>query len=277
MNPPRRLTNDDASDGVTAWMPDSAAVLFLSNRNGVKGLFKQAINPETSEPVVSAAQDIAGGTLSADGAWILYHEVPRQASTERRIMRMPIHGGVPQFVMEFRLTPHVGGYECAHRPGGLCVAVEASQDEKQLTLTAFDPLKGRGKVLRTIDYDPTAMYGLGKLSPDGATYAVPENSQGDILIRLLSLVGGADHELALKGWRGLSSIWWSLDGQGFYCGWRSVQASTLSYADLTGNTRVLWQAKGSGGPEYGIPSPDGRYLAIGSYDWNSNVWMLEDF
>ena len=277
MNPPRKLTNDEANDGVIGWMPDSQAVLFWSNREEVQGLFKQAINQQTAEPVVSTAQDTAGWTLSADGAWVLYHEVPRQALTERRVMRLPIHGGVPQFVMEFRFTPLVGTYECAQRPAGVCVTVEASLDEKQLTLTAFDPLKGRGKVLRTIEKDATAMYALGKLSPDGTTYALPENSQSDIRIRLLSLVGGADHELTLKGWRGLSSISWSLDAKGFYCGWRSVQASSLSYAEMTGNTRVLWQAGGSGGPESGIPSPDGRYLAIQSLYWNSNVWMLEDF
>src|SRR5208337_3249582 len=34
MNPPRRLTNDEAFDQPTAWTPDSKAVLFISNRNG---------------------------------------------------------------------------------------------------------------------------------------------------------------------------------------------------------------------------------------------------
>jgi hypothetical protein len=35
------------------------------------------------------------------------------------------------------------------------VLVEDSQDEKQFTIVVFDPIKGRGKVLRTIDKDPT--------------------------------------------------------------------------------------------------------------------------
>ena len=32
--------------------------------------------------------------------------------------------------------------------------------------------------------------------------------------------------------------------------------------DLKGNARVPWQFKGQGGNIWGIPSPDGRYLAI---------------
>jgi Tol biopolymer transport system component len=277
MNPPRRLTNGDVNDYPIAWMPDSKAIFFRSWRNGAWGLFKQAIDQETAESVVSGAQHVDMGSLSPDGAWILYHEAPRQPSNERRIMRLPIVGGVPQFVMEVRVVRGVLGYGCARRPGGLCVALEVSQDEKQLTLTAFDPLKGRGKVLRTIDKDPTAYYDGSRLSPDGATYAIPENGEGGSRIRLLSLAGGSDHELTLKGWRGLSDIEWSLDGKGLYCGSRSAQASTLFYVDLRGDARVLWQAKGPYGAFSGIPSPDGRYLAIGSGVMNSSVWMLEGF
>ena len=56
MNPPRRLTNDEAFDLPTAWTPDSKAVLFDSNRNGTVGIFKQGISQETSEPVVTGPQ-----------------------------------------------------------------------------------------------------------------------------------------------------------------------------------------------------------------------------
>jgi len=45
--------------------------------------------------------------------------------------------------------------------------------------------------------------------------------------------------------------------------------------DLKGNARVLWQFKGGGGPVWGIPSPDGRYLAMRNQADSSNVRMLE--
>ena len=61
-----------------------------------------------------------------------------------------------------------------------------------------------------------------------------------------------------------------------YCGSVSPGGTTLLYVDLEGNARVLWQISG-GSQIWGIPSPDGRCLAIGSEARNSNVWMLEGF
>ena len=277
MSPPRRLTNDDALDMATAWTPDSKAVLFISDRNGTLGVFKQGINQESAESVVTATEDVTGAVLSADGAWILYHEIPKQPTTQRRLMRVSVNGGVPQFVMQIEVAREVGGYSCARAPASLCVVLEANQDEKQLMLTAFDPLKGRGKVLRTFEKDPSADYYITQLSPDGSTFAVPRTGGADISIRLLSLSGGSDREITVKGWQTLSSLAWSPDGKGLYCGSASPQGSTLLYVDLKGNARPLWQSKGSGGPIGGIPSPDGRNLALQSYAASSNVWMVEGF
>jgi Tol biopolymer transport system component len=156
------------------------------------------------------------------------------------------------------------------------VVLEESQDQKQLTLTAFDPLKGRGKVLRTIQQDPTAPFGGWALSPDGTTLAISRVYQAEIHIRLLSLSGSSDREITVNGWPSLTSLDWSPDGKNFYCGSASPQASTLLYVDLQGNARVLWQFKGPG-RTWGVPSPDGRYLAIMGSVTNSNVWMLEGF
>ena len=40
---------------------------------------------------------------------------------------------------------------------------------------------------------------------------------------------------------------------------------------------MLWQHKGAGYVIWGVPSPDGRYLAIVGDLINSNVWMVEGF
>jgi serine/threonine protein kinase len=277
MSPPRRLTNDEALDMATAWTPDSKAVLFLSDRNGTFGVFKQGITQESAEPVVTATQDVPQAVLSADGAWILYHEIPKQATTQRRLMRVSVNGGVPQFVMQIQFGRDVGGYSCARAPASRCVVLEANEDEKQLMLTAFDPLQGRGKVLRTFEKDPSADYNITQLSPDGSTFAVPRTGGAEISIRLLSLAGGSDREIMVKGWPTLSSLAWSPDGKGLYCGSALPQSSSLLYVDLNGNARPLWQSKGAGGLVGGVPSPDGRYLAIQSYAASRNVWMVEGF
>jgi Tol biopolymer transport system component len=67
------------------------------------------------------------------------------------------------------------------------------------------------------------------------------------------------------------------DGKKLYCGSQSPQASTLLYVDLKENARVPWQYKAASGDIGGMPSPDGRYLAIVSGISNSNVWMVKGF
>ncbi len=285
MNPPRRLTNDDASDMPSAWTPDSKAVLFQSDRDGSRGIFKQGVFENTAEPVVTGSRHNTGAPfVSPDGAWILYLERPKTHANPTppdRLMRIPVSGGVPQFVLE---TRNGRGYGCARVPSSLCVLLEASQDEKRQTLTAFDPLRGRGKVLRTIEQGPSTLHGaasLAALSPDGSTFAIPRYGEAEIHIRLLSLSGGSDREITVKRLPNLAwgSLDWSPDAKGLYVSSVSPQNRTLLYVDLKGNARVLWQLKGSGGLDnfWGIPSPDGRYLAIAGSAIDSNVWMLEGF
>jgi eukaryotic-like serine/threonine-protein kinase len=277
MKPPRRLTNDEASDWPAVWTPDSKAVLFDSDRNGTIGIFKQGISQETAEPVVTGPQDVSLPRLSADDAWILFLKRPRTTANPappNRLMRISASGGVPQFVMETRNTLD---FWCARAPASLCVIFETSQDRKQLMITAFDPLKGRGKVLRTMEEDPSHTYSETELSPDGSTVSISRNREAEIHIRLLSLSGGSDREFTVKGWPNITGLDWSPDGKGFYCGSVSPQGSTLLYVDLKGNARVLWQYRGGSGAIWGHRSPDGRYLAIRGDVTNSNVWMVEGF
>jgi Tol biopolymer transport system component len=274
MSPPRRLTHNETSDSPTAWTADSKAVLFLSDRNGTNGIYKQGISQETAEPVFTGPQDVeVPARLSPDGAWILFElsPVPRPAPASR-LMRVPAGGGVPQLVLEAR---NFSAFHCARAPATLCVFVETSQDRKQSTITAFDPLKGRGRVLRTIA-DDIDNWGYS-LSPDGSTFAISRPNKTEIHIRMLALSGGSDREISVKGWPNLVGLDWSTDGKGFYCGSQSPQGSTLLYVDLEGNARPLWQHKGWDGDIWGVPSPDGRYLAIFAGVINSNVWLLEGF
>jgi eukaryotic-like serine/threonine-protein kinase len=277
MKPPRRLTNDEAIDYPNGWTPDSKAVLFTSNRNGTSGIFLQGIDQETAQPVVTGPQDVLLPRLSADGAWILFLERRRTTANPAppdRVMRIPASGGVPQFVMETRNTLD---FWCARAPASLCVIFETSQDRKQMMITAFDPLKGRGKVLRTMEEDFSHTYSETELSPDGSTVSISRDRESEIHIRLLSLSGGSDREFTVKGWPNITGLDWSLDGKRLYCGSVSPQGSTLLYVDLKGNARVLWQYKGGSGVFFSHPSPDGRYLAVQGDVINSNVWMVEGF
>ena len=291
MKPPRRLTNDEGSDSPTAWTADSKTVLFLSDRNRTLGIYKQGIRQETAEPIFTRPQDVdvpsrpsADGAwvlsiatrLSPDGAWILFAQAQKASADPTpasRIMRFPASGGVPQLVLDSR--NFLLAFACARAPASLCVFLEPSLDRKQFMITAFDPLKGRGRVLRTVD-DPSYADHTG-LSPDGKTFAISRSGEAEIHIRLFSLSGGSDREITVKGWQNITGLDWSADGKGFYCGSQSPQGNTLLYIDLKGNALALWQHKGGGGQIWGTPSPDGRYLAIQTPVTSSNIWMVEGF
>jgi len=109
-------------------------------------------------------------------------------------------------------------------------------------------------------------------------FAISRSGDAEIHIRLLSLSSGPDREITLKRWRELTGLSWSVDGKGLYCGSSSQQGSTLLYVDLKGNARVLWQAaKAPYVSIWGVPSPDGRYLAIEAEVYSNNAWMVENF
>jgi len=277
LNALQRLTHDEAVDAPTAWTADSKTVLFASDRNGSWRIFKQGIGQETAEPVDIGQQRADSAGISSDGAWILYHELSEPAagpSAPDRLMRIPVNGGLPQLVLE---TKGLNDFDCARAPASLCVVLELSQDQNRFAITAFDLFKGRGTLLRTVDKDPLTDYYASDLSPDGAAFAISRTSEPEIHIHLLSLSGGSDRRITVKGWPNIKGLNWSADGKGFYCGSVSTEASTLLYVDLKGNARVLWQNKGVSGQIWGVPSPDGRYLAIRGDVFNSNVWMLENF
>ncbi|HEY6289948.1 MAG TPA: hypothetical protein VI455_00075 [Terriglobia bacterium] len=209
MNPPRRLTNDEANYMATAWAPDSKAVLFFSNfANGPPGIFKQEISQDSTEPVVAGPGRTFMPRLSPDGAWILYLNWSKTASG-LSLMRIPQGGGVSEFVTE--IGPNWQDFQCARSPANLCVVLEESQDDKQIMVTAFDPVKGRGKILRTIEKDPWAVFSDG-ISLDGSTLAISKHDEAEINIRLLSLTGGSDRDITVKDWPNVSGLDWSPDG-----------------------------------------------------------------
>ena len=276
MSPPRRLTTDELDDLPTGWTVDGKAVLFDSNPNGPLGIFKQGISEGTSEPVVTGPHDLHDAQPSPDGAWILYLEkasAPTDAIAKHRLMRIPANGGMPRLVLE---TRNIVDFQCANAPASLCVVVEKSLDGKQLLITAFDPLQGRGSVRGTLESDPKGGYDVS-LSPDGATEAITRGYEPEGHIVLLALSSGTRRDITVKGWQRLTSLIWSPDKRGFYCGSVSPQGNAILYVDLKGNARVLWLYKGLENDLVGIPSPDGRYLAIGHQVTNSSGWLIKGF
>ncbi len=268
----RALTNDEALGYPSAWTADSKAVLLTYAQNDRLDVYKQVIDERTAERLNTGLQNAYQPRVSPDGTWILYTSSARTGPTKpARLMRIPVDGGVPQSVLDLR---HRFNYQCGSVPNS-CIVVEPSDDGNQLFLTAFDPLKGRGKLLKTV---PSA-FRPGDVSPDGKMYAIAGDAGSDTRIQLVSLSKGApDREVLLKGWTNIYSLDWAPDGKGIYCGSVSANLRTLLYVDLKGAVHVLKQYRGRGpGFFWGIPSRDGRYIAIPGGSVDGNAWMVEGF
>jgi hypothetical protein len=269
---PRRLTFDERMDIPSAWTRDSKAVLFSSDRNGQWGIFKQALDQETAEPVVTGPGNKHDAALSPDGSWILYLQDVTGGKT--RIMRVPTSGGAPEMVLEGK---GINGLKCSWSPAALCVLGEESSDRKQFIFTAFDPMKGSGRELTRVSLkQPVSPY-FWDLARDALRLAFAQDVQvSERRIQILPLSGGEASEIVIKREIQMTSLAWAIDGKGFYVG--SGTPGEVLFVDMDGHTDVLWKREAFWGlGPGGLPSPNGRHLAMLGWTIDSNVWMLENF
>jgi len=92
-----------------------------------------------------------------------------------------------------------------------------------------------------------------------------------------SLTGQPPRTITLKEWNNLLSLDWAADGKGFFISSNATgQLSTLLSVDLAGNAHSLWQVKNYRAT-WGIPSRDGKYVAIAAPTTGCNAWMVENF
>ncbi len=276
---PRRLTHDDRGDYATAWTADSKAVLFSSNRNGNPDVFKQALDQRFAEPVVTGPEDQCDPTLTPDGASILYFGLPtwaRLAATKPVALRQaPIAGGPAQLVLNEQGFSRV---HCARQPSNLCVVDQRTKG--QLFFYAFDPIRGKGRELTRIEVSPNAQYDWD-LSPDGSRIALQRSNDQQGGLKVLSLTGERAYDVVVQGWHQLSSISWAADGKGWFVSSWSEGSDILLFVDLKGQAQVLWRQFSLlpriATVSWGIPSPDGRYLAFAASTLSGNAWMMENF
>jgi len=276
---PQKLTFSEGFNSPTDWTSDSKAVIFESDRNGHWGIYKQELNRDSAEILLTADAPL-GARTSPDGKWILYSSYPSEnanspyssSSTPLRLMRIPVTGGPPELV----LTGRFNNYWCARSPSTLCAIAEPGPDRKELVFSAFDPIRGRGDELAKFPTDPNADYVGWSLSPDGTRIAIIKTGGNHVYV--LPLDGSPVRDLTVAGWIGFNTFCWSVDSKGFFVGNTRGEGldSNLLFVDLNGKPHRLWQQK-SAPFTWGVPSPDGRHLAIFGAEFNANMWMIENF
>lgn len=277
---PRRLTLEESQDYLGAWSPDSQAVLFWSDRNGTFDIFRQALDQASPEAVVAGPGFKERPVVSPDGSWILYlwSSESDNSTTPARIMRVPISGGPSQLVLEER---GINGLACAQSPVTLCAFSESTPDQRQVVISALDPVQGKGRELARINLrqaDGGYSYSWD-LSRDGSRLAFTQPDDREGRIQIFPLSGGSAREVNVKGWNNLWFLYWARDDKGWFVNSTDPSHARLLYVDLEGHASVLWERRVAirRNMTWGIPSPDGRHLALQTSTTDSNVWMLENF
>ncbi len=272
---PRHFPLTASSDGTVDWTADSSALFFVSNRLGKYGIYKQALDLETAEPVLLEGYG-RNPRLTPDGRSIVYFGIGENGKWPARgpepVMRVSVAGGTPErlFVAKFD-----GVISCARSPSQVCAVAERSEDKRQKIVTAFDPAKGRGAVILQVPLDPNMDDEWTEISPDGTRVAVSQSSAGPIYV--YSIHGQVLHSIDIKGWSDLQNFAWAADGKGLFVTVRVRGGRDLLHVDLQGNSHLLWENLGGSGEALAVPSPDGRHLAFNGWTTDGNLWMMENF
>ena len=283
---PARLTLDERMDWPGGWIRDGKSLLFFSDRNGEFDIYRQGIKDRDAEPIVVGPDEKRAPKLSPDGRWILYLEWPKTAggtsANSARLMRAPVSGGAPEIVLDARGYPGSAqiqhemspvtarGYpdfRCASVPGSPCVIAEA--EDERIVFSRFDPESGAKRELTRADINRNSVWDL---SPDGSRLVFAASSTGSP-IHILDLATGAERHQLLAGSPLVYSVAWASDAKSLFVTTFAIKGSSILRVSLDGRTQLLWQS--SAWIERPIPSPDGRLLAFGQVNVNSNAWVLD--
>ena len=270
----RHLTLSESTDVVADWTPDSQSVIFWSNRSGQPGIYKQRLDGDTAEALLPKQEDLDLCCVTPDGQWVIYltsASAGQRQSVTRELRRIPIAGGASQKMLS---TSNLQWFGCARTPSKLCALAERSDDRKEVIVTSVDPDRGRGREVARVELDPNVNDWAMALSPDGEHFAVIRRSGAPL--QILTIKGALLREIKIPEWSNSGPIEWAADGKAVFVPVLDSDGAKLLNVSLRGDIRTMRVNRG-GNYTAGVPSPDGRHLAIQSTADNRNIWMLEKF
>jgi serine/threonine protein kinase/Tol biopolymer transport system component len=271
----RRLTLDDNYNIPLAWTPDSREVIFSSQRVSNRLMYRQALDqgsvPQLIAPLVDMNFYLA--RLSPDGSAIILEGAPT-GSRNRGVYRADLTGGTPQLLFSIDASVQ---FWCTNKAANFCVFGRPSPDRNELVVVAFDPLGDQGKELVRIPLEVGSSADIGldyswQLSPDGLWIGILERHGNQI--QLVPLRGGPIRTITVTGHPDLQELNWAIDSQSMFVSSVEPGTATLLHVGLNGDTELVWQQPNM---IWGIPSPDGRHLAILGASSDANVWLISNF
>jgi len=274
---PRLLVTDSWADMVDAWSMDGKTVYLSSNRRGSFEIYRQKINEQVSELLISGKENYGDAHLSADGRFLFYTAVPKvkSADAEMHLMSIPVGGGIPSIVA----TGHYD-HQCAQAPASICILSETTGTREDFYF--FDLSHGRAaQPFKSIGGDVLSW----SLSHDGhkIAFILSKQTQSPIPedhLQILSLSNNQMRTLPLPKWsqnhleQGLS---WSADDKALYLVSYvpSTSGDRLFSVNLDGTTTTLFDGQKS--LCCTKPAPHGRFLAFSTLHLQRDIVMAENF
>jgi DNA-binding winged helix-turn-helix (wHTH) protein/Tol biopolymer transport system component len=272
---PQRLSLAERKSFPYTWTPDGKSIIFVSDRDGLRHLYKQAVDQPAPDLLVGGDNNIMIARLDAEGTGILYLTTapPNDPSQDMRLMRLPLSGGTPRLILR---APGISNFQCARTPSQTCILSQIG--DNRIVFSSFDLATGKLTQIHSID-DPEWFLLNWTLSSDGHTLALAKKHRNPLPadILLLDLPGGKQRTLVLDNWFSIGCLDFAADGKSIWVNAASPNGvQTLLNVNLHGKVRASLEEKEKD-LGWAIPSPNGRDVAIWMSAASSNVYLLENF
>jgi Tol biopolymer transport system component/DNA-binding winged helix-turn-helix (wHTH) protein len=267
-----RLSLDEGNNLPYAWTPNGESIIFTSDRDGVRHLYKQGLHEATPELLMGGDSAVMIARLSPDRSEILYTEAPanRTAEAEIRIMAIPLGGGSPRQVLQ---AQGIEDIQCPRGKSESCVMIKLR--DSRAVYSMFDPKTGAQK---TLSSSPLVKRNHS-ISPDGKSMLVAEYRQRGIPAKvfLYSLRDNSSKTIRVEGWGEIEYLDWDADGKTFWISAANAKnVRGLLRVDLQGHaTPFLTETDKYLG--WGISSPDSKHIAYWKGDSSANAWLLRNY
>ena len=221
---PKRLTQDNWKNIPFGWTPDSKAVVFVSDRDGIFHIYKQQIDQSVSELLVGGKEQANVPRLAPDNS-LLYVAWPKLGEPTRpsRLMRVPVADGRPQIVVQ---EDGIGNLQCARPPSTLCLYHIGGTS--RLSFFRFEPTTGRSEELPELRIEDEAPHTYNwNLSPDGKMLVTAKlvGAQQDPSINFYSLEDGSKRTVTVKAYAGIGGLDFAADSKSL---WATASPTTKS-------------------------------------------------
>jgi len=279
----RHFTLDQGDAVVGDWSHDGRVALVAVNRHDRYDVYEQSLDGVVQKQI---ATSVRGGLVmdlmySPDQKWILaliwpVPDGPTASNPDVPVpaVRIPASGGSPESMFD---VVRPGVMSCSKGPSAMCVIPEQTSDHKQMVVSSFDPLKGRGAEIAR--YEMVENLGLMSdnlicsISPDGTRLAISRGRNGPIEIH--SLRGLPTQFIKSPALEGLLGVAWASDANGFLVTKRIPNGTELLHIDDAGHVTIMRKCLGRSC--FGIESPDHHHFAFYEEQPTNNVWLMENF